>query len=127
MNDIDRVTNQIEATFSGDEYFDSAIPYILSYSRAAKQQIELIKQDKALFTVWPDFVSSREKVELFHNTLPITTDREKQRHIDQGVKLITAGTQLITYLSGARVPMPKSTSEFLEQCQFFDESWSAKR
>ncbi len=127
MNDIDRVTHQIELTFTGDEYFGPAIPFVLNYSRAAKQQIEVIKQDKALFTVWPDFVSSRERIEQFNDTLPITTDREKQRHIDQGVKLITAGTQLITYLSGARVPMPKSTSEFLEQCQCYNKSWSVKR
>lgn len=127
MNNIDQVTRQIEHSFTGDDYFEPAIPAILNYSRAAKQQIDVNKQDKAMFTVWPDFVSAREKVEMFHATLPATADREKQQHIDQGVKLITAGVQLITYLSGARVPMPKSTSEFLEQCQLYDESWSARR
>lgn len=126
MKDIDMIARQMEHSFTHDEIFDAAIPYIQNYCRAAKQQIEIVKQDKDLFTVWPSFVSAKETVEQFPNTLPITSDRQKQRHIDQGVKLITAGTQLITYLSGARVPMPKSTSEFLEQCLYYDKNWARK-
>lgn len=126
MKDIDRITTHLVNSFTDDEIFGPAVPYIRNYCRAAKQQIELIKQDKALFTVWPEFVASREQVEAFVNQLPVPTSTDKQQHIDQGVKLITAGIQLITYLSGARVPMPKSTGAFLEQCQFFELNWSAK-
>lgn len=126
MKDIDRITTHMVNSFSNDEIFGAAVPYIRNYCRAAKQQIELIKQDKALFTVWPEFIASREMVEQFFIHLPTPSTQSRKQHIDQGVKLITAGTQLITYLSGARVPMPKSTSEFLEQCQFYDMNWSAK-
>ncbi len=126
MKDIDRISARMVNSFTNDTVFGAAVPYIRNYCRAAKQQIELIKQDRALFTVWPEFVASRELVESFFIHLPTPIDTEKKQHIDQGVKLITAGTQLITYLSGARVPMPKSTSEFLEQCRLYDLNWSAK-
>ncbi|WP_260291303.1 hypothetical protein [Sedimenticola hydrogenitrophicus] len=127
MKAIDHITTHMVNSFTDDGIFGAAVPYIRNYCRAAKQQIELIKQDKALFTVWPEFVAAREMVEQFFSTLPTPAPTGTQQHIDQGVKLITAGTQLITYLSGARVPMPKSTSEFLEQCQFYDLSRSAKQ
>ncbi|MCW8908800.1 MAG: hypothetical protein OQL28_16290 [Sedimenticola sp.] len=124
MQGIDTVAERMERSFQNDELFVNAIPAIRNYCRAAKQQIEIVKQDRDFFTVWPIFVSARETVEQFRRTLPVSSDLQKQRHIDQGVKLITAGTNLITYLSGARVPMPKSTSEFIEQCLFFDSNWS---
>lgn len=126
MKAIDRITTHMVNSFTDDEVFGPAVPYIRNYCRAAKQQIELIKQDKALFTVWPEFVAAREMVEQFFETLPPPPPTGERQHIDQGVKLITAGTQLITYLSGARVPMPKSTSQFLEQCQFYDLSRAVK-
>ncbi len=126
MRGIDRVALQMEHSFTDNEYFAAATPYIQNYARAAKLQIEIIKHDKDLFKVWPLFIASREMVEQYAETLPATSDLQKQRHIDQGVKLITAGTQLITYLSGARVPMPKSTDEFLEQCLYFDKNWALR-
>lgn len=124
MKGIDTVAQRMEQSFTDNEFFAPAIPRIQNYCRAAKQQIEIVKQDKDFFRVWPLFVSTRETVEQFPHSLPVTSDLQKQRHIDQGVKLITAGIELITYLSGARVPMPKSTSEFLEQCLFFDSNWA---
>ena len=36
------------------------------------------------------------------------------------MQLIADGNELITYISGARVPMPKSTSEYLSRCDVYE-------
>ena len=45
-----------------------------------------------------------------------------RQHITDGMKLVREGAALITYLSEARVPMPKTTEEFLRQCEFFQNA-----
>ncbi|OQX47945.1 MAG: hypothetical protein B0D85_00185, partial [Candidatus Sedimenticola endophacoides] len=70
--------------------------------------------------VWPAFVSAREALEEFDppDAKDAPSDREK---LERGKKLIRSGVNLITYLAEARVPMPKSTQEYLDECiQFRD-------
>jgi hypothetical protein len=42
----------------------------------------------------------------------------------QGRYLIESGKNLISYITRARVPMPKSTQELLERCTSFRAFWS---
>ena len=44
-----------------------------------------------------------------------------QRRVEDGLRLLREGTSLLTYLAGARVPMPKSTREFLDLCRRYQE------
>ena len=37
-------------------------------------------------------------------------------HVEEGVRLLHAGKRLITFLAGARVPMPKSTARLHARC-----------
>ena len=88
-----------------------------TYSQAAKLQIETMKSDRSFFDVWPAFVSTREKLEEFEPEMPPNETPADQHRIRKGVKLVREGTALITYLSEARVPMPKSTYQFLLRCE----------
>ena len=36
------------------------------------------------------------------------------------MRLIADGNELLTYISGVRVPMPKSTSQFLARCDDYE-------
>ncbi|MCG8427112.1 MAG: hypothetical protein MI754_07145 [Chromatiales bacterium] len=125
MRDIDRVTDKMVTTFSDIEIFKAVVPLVTSYASASKLQIETMKSDPAFFQVWPAFIASREALEQFkpQNTLEEETDRPCQR-FERGVKLITTGIALITYLSEARVPMPKTTQEFLDESDEFLAAWS---
>jgi hypothetical protein len=39
--------------------------------------------------------------------------------MEHGMQLIADGNDLLTYISGARVPMPKSTREYLRRCDAY--------
>lgn len=122
MRDIDLITDTLATVFADDETFTVVVGHLSKYGHTAKQQIEVMKQDTALFTIWPMFVATREALEEFPSTLKPVADNTRQKTIDQGVKLVTAGTLLITYISEARVPMQKSTTEFLDQCETYRQA-----
>ncbi|MES9870608.1 MAG: hypothetical protein ABW149_13050 [Sedimenticola sp.] len=121
MRDIEQVANSLEETLCNDGLFTDARALIHDYALSAKRQIETMKSDKTFFKVWPEFIAAREALESF---IPEASDPESSRmrdRIEQGTKLIASGAALITYLSEARVPMPKSTQHFLDQCEAFKQ------
>lgn len=123
MEDIDRVTDKLISTFSKIEMFKSVVPLVINYASASKLQIETMKSDSAFFQVWPAFIAAREALEQFTPDYNPDFSDEISRRVERGVKLITIGAALITYLSEARVPMPKSTQQFLDDSDAFLKSW----
>ncbi len=121
MRNVDQVAERLTAALAGDPLFQQLPEQLTALAAAARQQLETMKSDSAFFHIWPAFIALRESVESFTPQLTGTESPVRRQHIDQGVKLIKAGTALITYLSEARVPMPKSTREFLEQCKAFEQ------
>ena len=121
MREIDTVTSRLTKVFKNERAFAGLLPKLKELSSSAKLQIETIKNDPAFFTVWPAFIAAREAVDDFEPARDDDQETAKSRHLDEGVKLIKAGSSLITYLSEARVPMPKSTTNFMQQCDAFEE------
>lgn len=117
MRDIDLISEQMTSCFVDSSTFKQIPQLFQTYSLAAKLQIETMKSDRSFFDVWPAFVSTREKLEAFEPDILVNQSAAEQHLIRKGVKLIREGTALITYLSEARVPMPKSTYQFLLRCE----------
>jgi len=116
MRDIDRICTCLARLFGQEPGFDGIVELIETLGSSAKLQIETMKSDHAFFRIWPAFISARERLDGFSPLVPEHSNSRKRCRIDEGVKLIKAGAALITYLSEARVPMPKSTDAFLDQC-----------
>ncbi len=119
LKDLDRVINSLISCLQNDPRFGDIVPLIEEYAIRAKDQIETAKNDDTFFVIWPAYVAAREKLMNSIPTNPPIDTIENLRHFEQGVKLITTGAALITYLSEARVPMPKSTHDFLYQCELY--------
>ena len=120
MRDIDQIADQLCSTMAKFPAFAGVVPALQELAVSAKRQIETMKSDHDFFTVWPEFIANREAVEDYQPRLSGELTREQQHLIEQGVNLIKAGAALITYLSEARVPMPKSTQEILTRCETFE-------
>ena len=119
LRDLDLIIDAMIDCLQDDLRFGDMVPLVEVFAIHAKEQIETAKNDDAFFSIWPAFVASRERLMNAIPTDPPIDSIENLRHFEQGVKLITSGTALITYLSEARVPMPKSTQEFLRQCELY--------
>ena len=121
MRDIDRVADAMTEQIEGDERLCGAGPLVLAFARAARDETETMRTDVATFDVWPEFVACGERLLDFRPRGPTPEDERGQRRVEDGLRLLREGANLLTYLAGARVPMPKSTSEFLELCRRYQE------
>ena len=121
MRDIDRIADALAEQIEGDERLHGAEPLVRAFARAAKDETETMRTDVAIFHVWPEFVACEERLLDFRPPPPIPNDEDVQRQIEDGLRLLREGANLLTYLAGARVPMPKSTREFLDLCRRYQE------
>ena len=121
MRDIDRIAGALIEQIEGDERLRAARPLVRAFAQAAKDETETMRTDVATFHVWPEFVACAERLREFRPPTLVPSDEHVQRRIEDGLHLLREGRNLLTYLAGARVPMPKSTQEFLDLCQRYQE------
>ena len=132
MADIDRLCDSIICWICELEPFESASLLIRDLCHRAKTKTETLATDPEIFDVWADFVVSIERIQAYRPAEPTTTTQELMHETERGRQLILRGASLISDITRARVPMPKSAREFIESCRDFHQGclqiapWSAK-
>ncbi len=115
MRNIDHITDRMTQMFESQTPFKGIGPRLLELAEAAKREAETIRSDRAIFDIWPRFVAALEAVDSFEPRIPADIYESKRHHIEHGKRLLQEGRKILTYLAGARVPMPKTTKEYIEQ------------
>jgi hypothetical protein len=59
--------------------------------------------------------------------MPADPSLADEHYAWQGLELIRSGKDLISYITRARVPMPKSTREWKERCDHYREAVEVER
>lgn len=119
MRDIDRIASVLVRSLDGEPGFEGVAPLVLDFADAAKLVSETMRSDHSIFEVWPRFVASSEALTAFRPALPASASDAQRDRADAGRRLVHDGRDLLTYLGGARVPMPKSARDFMERCERF--------
>ncbi len=127
MHDIDGLAELMEHVFASLPGFEGFGEPIRELAVAAKLEAETMKSDPVIFHVWPRFVAACEAVLDFRPQLPPHPSEREVREADEAVRIICEGKQVIEYLSGARVPMPKTTAAYHRRCEDFRERVLATR
>jgi hypothetical protein len=115
MQAIDSIRDELLETFAGIPAFEGVEPLLRDFAQAAKVKCETLRTDDDIFDVWTLFVVSAEKLAGFQPRLPSEASPADHRQVSEGRQLIVDGKNLISYMTRARVPMPKSTRELLER------------
>jgi hypothetical protein len=117
MRAIDSVIDKLTGIFALRSEFADVVPLLKELCDAAKREAETMRSDEAIFEVWPRYVAAADAINEYQ---PGVDDSELSdaefRRVYDGLQLLREGKDVITYLSGARVPMPKTTAEFLAKC-----------
>ena len=116
MRDIDLIGECMIKTFCSSELFVDVGDSITAYTAIARRVSETMKKDPIIFHIWPEFVALAEEVDSFEPKLPQDADQMTKMKTGQGMALLREGKRLITYVSGARVPMPISTEQYIAKC-----------
>ena len=119
MRDIDEIARVLCDTLRPQRGFTSVDRYILTFAEGAKLISETMRREPSIFEVWPRFVAASEALQSYKPTLPNGVGLKVRQRAEQGSRLVEDGRNLITWLGGARVPMPKSKREFIERCEAF--------
>ncbi len=119
MAGIDRIAGELSRTFAGLPMYAGIEPLLRQLVDAAKLKCETLQTDDDIFDVWASFVATTERLAEFSPVVPPEPPAAAQLAATQGRQIIRTGIDLISYITRARVPMPKSTTEFAARCAAF--------
>jgi hypothetical protein len=122
---IDLIGRELIMTFGTQPMFEGIEPTIREFVCAAKIKSETLQTDEDIFDVWSSFVAASEKLGCFRPQLPGLPTLEEERQATLGLQLVRAGRDLVSYIVRARVPMPKSTAEYIDKCRQFRDGCPA--
>ncbi|EGV34082.1 hypothetical protein ThidrDRAFT_0237 [Thiorhodococcus drewsii AZ1] len=126
MRDVDRIASALKVTFADSTQIVGLDARIDELTDAAKRKCEILRTDPAVFDVWPAYVVASERLRNLKPILPANHGTEDIREAVEGTRLLGEGTDLVSFIVRARVPMPKSTREFIDRCEQFHRTFLAK-
>lgn len=121
MQAMDSVRDQITQMYAGLGYFAPFMPLIAELAESAKSASETLRTDPEYLHVWPRFVAAADHLLATEPDVPAGADRRLYTLARRGVALIHEGGRLIIDLANLRVPMPKTTRDYLDRCERFRE------
>ena len=120
MRAIDDIAERIESVYAHMPIFQGVGEIVREFARAARVECEMMKSDPDFFRNWPEFVAIKEQIKAFRPTPRADISALARVQLQRGCRLLSDGTDLISYMAGVRVPMPKSKREFLEHLNDFE-------
>lgn len=126
MREIDCIAKALGGALE-DAEVDADVPNrILELVQAAKAKCETSRTDPDVFHVWPTFVVACDQLAAID---PNGARRFKLTDCEpiELRHLVLDGIDLLTHIARARVPMPKSTSEFIDRCEAFRQQLQIRR
>lgn len=119
MRDIDAIAAEMIAIFGALPAFAGIEALLLNYAEASRADCETNKSDNSIFEVWPRYVAAGEALVQFRPQLDARADPTIEPHLNWALSLIRQGSDLMCYISGARVPMPVSTEQYIQGLRRF--------
>jgi hypothetical protein len=122
MQAIDGIRLELVRTFADAPWFSGIEHLVDDFACAAKVKCETLRTDDDIFEVWTSFAVSGERLGEFQPILPGDASTSDRQHAALGVRLVADARELVSHVTRARVPMPKTTLEFVERCARFRET-----
>ncbi len=123
MRAIDAIADAMIGTFAGLEMFRGIEAFVTDLANTARAKCETLHTDDDIFDVWASFVAAAERLSCFRPKMAADPSLADEHYAWQGRDLIRGGKDLISFITRARVPMPKSTHEWKERCDRYRESF----
>jgi len=123
MRDIDRITAELCVVFGSVPLFRGIEPLLTELGEAAKVKCETLHTDAEIFEVWPAFVAACERLSAFRPAQTVSSLAiGEAATFGEGLTLLCRARDLISDITRARVPMPKSTADLIDRARRYRES-----
>jgi len=117
MKNIDQAAAYMAGCIENDPRFPGLDQLILEYAKAARRKCEILRTDDDIFDVWSDFVVAGEAVTDFIPEHSTTHAGDQLIDVLDVRHMLKEGVRLIAFITRARTPMPKSTENYLGECE----------
>lgn len=119
---IDKIIDRMQSVFAPVTGFEGVAPILEELRETSKTEVETMRRDEAIYEVWPRYVAAKEAITEFKPCG--LNDRDNLRYWEDGLRLLHMGGEVISHLSGVRVPMPTTTANYMANCDLFEKSGS---
>lgn len=119
LRDIDKIANTMVATFASNPMFAGIEKDVMAFAQAAKVKCETLRTDPDIFNIWTDFTVASEHLSNFSPRLAPAQTPELMQLVTDGKQLLQQGRELVSYITRARVTMPKSTRDYIMRCEHY--------
>jgi len=120
---IDCIIDRMLEVFSVVEGFDGVVPMLEELREASKTEVETMRRDEVIYEVWPRYVASKEAIADF-KPCGLSNHEGRLRYWEDGLRLLHMGKDVISHLSGVRVPMPVTTANYMANCDLYETNGS---
>lgn len=120
---IDCVVDRMVSVFEKVDGFDDVLPLLEELRDVCKTEVETMRRDEAIYEVWPRYVTAKENIMAF-KPCGLSTHENRLRYWEDGLRLLHMGKDVVSYLSGVRVPMPATTANYMANCDLFEQNGS---
>lgn len=120
---IDKIIDRTVAVFSNVEGFQGVHERLDELRIAAKTEVETMRRDEAIYEVWPRYVAAKEAVAEF-KPYGLAKAQDSLRYWEDGLRLLHMCKDVISFLSGVRVPMPVTTENYMINCDLYEQNGS---
>ena len=120
---IDSVIDRMSEVFSAVEGFEGVLPLLDELREASKTEVETMRRDEAIYEVWPRYVAAKEAITEF-KPCGLSSRVDRLRYWEDGLRLLHMGKEVISHLSGVRVPMPVTTANYMANCDRYEKNGS---
>jgi hypothetical protein len=120
---IDKIIDRMLDVFSNVEGFEGVLPMLEELRDASKTEVETMRRDEVIYEVWPRYVTAKEAISEF-KPCGLSSHEDRLRYWEDGMRLLHMGKDVISHLSGVRVPMPVTTSNYMANCDRYDHNGS---
>jgi hypothetical protein len=116
MRAVDEIIDELCVTFGDSPMFKGVESILRELGEAAKTECETQRTDPEIFDIWASFVVAGERLCAFQPALGSHPTRAEADWGRRGRELLCRGREIIQWIALARVPMQKSTCEYLVAC-----------
>ncbi len=122
MGAIDRLRDELVRTVGVVQVFAGVDSLVVDFADVAKVTCETLRTDAEIFDVWASFVVAAEKLGAFRPSPAAGAPMTDEQRIAYGLQLIRDGKDIISHMTRARVPMPKTAGEFAARCERYRDA-----
>lgn len=116
MTAIDRISEELSATFAGHSAFAEVPALVRVFAEAAKAKCQTLRTDPDIFDVWTSFVVAGERLACFTAEPRAGASEAEREWVRAGSALLRDARDVVFHITRARVPMPKTTQALLDRC-----------